>query len=103
MIVEILEKAVTGGFSTVNTRLAFDTEILLQNYTNKDYEKMSTDENFKSHKRQRLKVCYKIKLDDEETYRHTVSKILMLDENNKYVYAMIKPMLTGCVKEKKIP
>ena len=102
MIVEILEKAVTGGFSTVNTRLAFDTEILLQNYTNKDYEKMSTDENFKSHKRQRLKVCYKIKLDDEETYRHTVSKILMLDEN-KYVYAMIKPMLTGCVKEKKIP
>ena len=29
--VEIVEQTVTGGFSSVNTRLVFDTQILLQN------------------------------------------------------------------------
>ena len=30
-VVDIFEKTLTGGFSCVNTRLAFDTEILLRN------------------------------------------------------------------------
>ena len=29
--VEIFEQTITGGFSSVNTRLAFDTQILLPN------------------------------------------------------------------------
>ena len=39
-VVEILEKTITGGFSGVNARFAFDTEILLPNYNSKDYEKV---------------------------------------------------------------
>ena len=33
--VEIFEQIVTGGFSSVNTRLAFDTQILLPNLDDK--------------------------------------------------------------------
>ena len=33
---EIFEQTVTGGFSSVNTRLAFDTQILLPNLEYKD-------------------------------------------------------------------
>ena len=33
--VEIIEQTVTGGFSSVNTRLAFDTQILLPNLDDK--------------------------------------------------------------------
>ena len=104
-VVEILEKTITGGFSGVNARFAFDTEILLPNYNSKDYEKVSIDESFKSHNRQDLKACYKIKLDGEETYkdRYIVSKILKVDESNQYGYPMAKPMSTVCIKEKKIP
>ena len=32
--VDIFEQTITGGFSSVNTRLAFDTEILLPNLIN---------------------------------------------------------------------
>ena len=32
-IVDIFEQAITGGFSCVNNRLAFDTEIFLPNIT----------------------------------------------------------------------
>ena len=34
--VEIFEQTVTGGFSSVNTRLASDTQILLRNLEHKD-------------------------------------------------------------------
>ena len=36
---EIFEETVIGGFSSVNTRIAFDTEILLPNLTNGNIEK----------------------------------------------------------------
>ena len=32
-VVDIFEKTLTGGFSCINTRLGFDTEILLPNLT----------------------------------------------------------------------
>ena len=35
--VEIFEQTVTGGFSSVNTRLAFDTQILLPNLNDKKF------------------------------------------------------------------
>ena len=45
--VEIFEKTVTGGFSSVNTRLAFDTQILLPNLQYKDdLEKNPMNKNF---------------------------------------------------------
>ena len=30
---------------------------------------------------------------------HVISKILKLDENNKYGFAMTKPITTDCIKE----
>ena len=44
-------------------------------------------------KKQDLKVGYKLKLDGEKTYidRRAISKILKLDENNQYGYAVTKP------------
>ena len=36
--VELFDKTLTGGFSFVNTRLSFDTEILLTNVENSDKE-----------------------------------------------------------------
>ena len=45
--VEIFEETVTGGFSSVNTRLAFDTQILLPNLEYKDdLEKNPMNKNF---------------------------------------------------------
>ena len=50
------------------------------------------------------KVSYNLKLDREEKYstKRVISKILKLDESNKYGYAITKPMPTGSIK-KKVP
>ena len=40
----IFEQTITGVFSSVNTRLAFDTEILLPNLTNKEETERSKSE-----------------------------------------------------------
>ena len=98
---EILEKTVAGGFSSINNRLSFDTEILMPNLSKRDYNTMTTDQRFKAYKRDDLKVVYSLKLDGEskpET-RCVISTILKLDENNQYGFAMTKPMPTGCIKE----
>ena len=88
------------GFSGVNTRLAFDIEILLSNYDNKDFNKMSIDQSFNAFKRNDLKVRYKLKLDGETEYsdRRIISKVLKLDENNQYRFAMTK-LPPGCIKQ----
>ena len=78
---EIFEKTITGGFSCVNTKLAFDTTILLPKKLNG-----SRDLNFK--------CIYNI--NDEK--KRVISKILKLDENNQYGHAMTKPLPTGCIK-----
>ena len=36
-VMEIFEKTLRGGFSCVNTRLSFDTELLMPNLTETDY------------------------------------------------------------------
>ena len=36
---EIFEKSLIGGYSCVNTRLGFDTEVLLPNFTEAEYTK----------------------------------------------------------------
>ena len=38
---ETFKKALTGGFSCVNTRLAFDTKILILILTETDYKKVN--------------------------------------------------------------
>ena len=81
--VEIFEQTVTQGFSSVNTRLAFDIHILLPNLPklkpNLDFENnpMSKDFNYK--------VVYNLKLGKNKApKKRVISKILQLDENNQY-------------------
>ena len=102
---EIFEKTLSGGFSSVNTRLSFDTELLMPNLTQNDYQKMNIDQSFKAFKRNDLKVVYSLKLDNEETFqkKRIITKIIKFDENNQYSFAMTKPMLTGCIKENNSP
>ena len=102
---EIFEKTVCGGFSAVNNRLAFDTEILMPNLKNSDYEKMNIDESFKAFKRDDLKIVYSLKLNNEKKFKkkRVITKILKMDENNQYGFAMTKPMPTGCIKQNNSP
>ena len=78
---EIFEKTITGGFSCVNTRLAFDSLIYLPKKPNGE-------------KDQDWRVVYNINGED----KRVISKILKLDENNQYGHAMTKPLPTGCIK-----
>ena len=60
-IVDIFEQTITGGFSSVNTRLAIDTDILLPNLIDpKDSKDFQKDYNYK--------VCYNIRLNEEKNY-----------------------------------
>ena len=79
---EIFEKTITGGFSCVNTRLAFDTSILLP----KKLDKSGRDKEWK--------IVYNINGEN----KRVISKILKLDENNQYGHAMAKPLPIGCIK-----
>ena len=102
---EIFEKTICGGFSSVNTRLSFDTEILMPNLSKTDYDKMNIDESFKAYKRDDLKVVYSLKLDNQKKFskKRIITKIVKLDENNQYGYAMTRPMPTGCIKQNNSP
>ena len=104
-VMEVFEKTLIGGFSCVNTRQSFDTELFMPNHTEADYKKMNIDESFKAYKRDDLKVIYRIKLEDEECYteRRITTKILKTDENYQYGFAMKKPLPTGCMKEHPAP
>ena len=91
--VDIFEQTITEGCSSVNTRLAFDTEILLPNLINeeKQHKEFQKDYNYK--------ICYNIRLNDEKEYskKRVITKILKLDENNQYGFGMTKPLPTGCM------
>ena len=56
-VLDIFEQTITGGFSCLNNRLAFDSEIVLPNRKKKD-------DNYR--KGYEFKVVYNIKLDNEE-------------------------------------
>ena len=94
---EIFERTLTGGYSCVNNRLGFDTEVLLPNFTKSEYAKMNIDESFKAYKSQNYKVGYKLELDTDKCYTdyRVISKIIKFDENNQYGFAMTKPMPIG--------
>ena len=92
--VEIFEETVIGGFSCVNTRLAFDSQILLPNLADKiDLENNPMNKNFN------YKVVYNLKMNNEKTKKRAITKILKLDENNQYGHGMTKPLPTGCIKD----
>ena len=65
---ETFKETLSGGFSCINTRLSFDSEILMPNLTEKDFQKMNIDQSFKAYKRDDLKLIYKTKLDNQENY-----------------------------------
>ena len=80
------KKTLIGGFSCVNTRLPFDTKILMSNLTSDDFEMMSIDDSFTKRKKEDLKVVCKFQLDSKKEYhnRRVVTKILKMDKNNQY-------------------
>ena len=90
--VEIFEQTVIGGFSCVNNRLAFDTQILLPNFLDSE---MIVKIDFK------YKIAYNLKIDNQKSKTRIITKILKLDENNQYGHGMTKSLPTGCIKEKK--
>ena len=96
-IVGVFERTLTGGFSCVNTRLAFDTEILLPNSPEKTEDVLNKDHNYIA--------CFRLKLDGDKNYvtKRVISKIVKLDENNQYGYAMTKPLPMGCIKKEPEP
>ena len=100
-VIEIFEKTLTGGFGYVITRLFSDTELLMPNLTETDYKMMTIGESFKAYRSDDLKVIYRIKLDNENSYyeRCIIGRILKLDKNNQYGFAITKPTPTGCCKE----
>ena len=77
-IVRIFEKTVMGGYSCVNTRMGFDTDIFLKDTKNE-------------------KVLFKT---TEGQLKRFLSKIIKMDENNEYGMAKTKPLLYGCIKRK---
>ena len=93
--VEIFEQTVTGRFTSVNTRLAFDTQILLPNLDHKnDLEKNLLNKNFY------YKVVYNLKLHGKKaTQKRVITKILKFNENNQQGHGMNKPLPTVCIKD----
>ena len=88
-------KTLIGGFSCVNTRLAFGTEILLDD--NK-IEKVFVDILF---------VCFlpsmfksnNLNIDGKKQRKRMSTKILKMDESNQYGHSMTKPLPYGCIKK----
>ena len=89
---EIFEQTVIGGFSSVNTRLAFGSEILLPNLIKQNVE---------IRKNLNYKVIYNLTLNGKKEKMRIITKIVKLDENNQCGMAMTKPLPTGCIKDDK--
>ena len=77
--IRVFEKTLIGGYSCVNTRMAFDTELFLKDKNNE-------------------KVIFKTR--DGQLKRFSF-KIIKMDENSQYGFAMTKPLPCGCIKKKK--
>ena len=86
--VEIFEQTVIGGFSCVNNRLDFDTQLLLPNFVDSEMT-VKKDLNYK--------IAYNLKTADNQKTKKRV--ILKLDENNQYGHGMTKSLPTGCIKD----
>ena len=90
---ELFEKTLIGGFSCVNTRLAFNSSILLPK--NLQYEP-----------KENLKLIHKIKnkMKNISEDKRVVTKILKVDENNQCGNAKTKILPMSSIKRvKKLP
>ena len=82
-IVDLFEQTLIGRFSCFNTRLKFDSKLLLP-------------KNSDGKPKENLKVIYKI----ENEHKRIITKILTMDENNQYGNAMTKPLRTSSIQKK---
>ena len=73
------------GFSSVNTGVAFDTEILLPSLSSKDNSQLNVDESFQIQKRTDLKVADRLQSRNDSSYNayQEIRKILKMDQNNQ--------------------
>ena len=79
--IRVFEKTLIGGFSCVNTRLAFDTDILVKNPESE-------------------KVLFEIENEQgQKQLKRFSSKTIKRDENNQYGQAMTKPLPYGCIRK----
>ena len=78
---EYLKKILIGGFSCVNTRLTFDTEILIDDNKNE-------------------KILFDLYIDGKKQTKRISSNILKMDENNQYEMAVTKPLSYSCILKK---
>ena len=89
--VEIFKQTVIDGFSCVNNRLAFDTQLLLPNFVDSE---MAVKKDFN------YKIAYNLKIaDNQKAKKRVITKILKLDESNQYGHGMTKSLPTGCIKD----
>ena len=102
-IIQSFETILLGGFSCVNTRLAFDTRVLLPNLLAHNLNQLTINQTFKIQVRHGLKVSCRVELDVEESYSNPriINKILKMDQNNNYKQTMTKPFSVRCSKEEK--
>ena len=77
--IRVFENTFISGYSCVNTRVAFDTELFLRN-------------------KQDERVLFE-SVDSE--VKQLSSKIIKMNKNNQYGFAMTKPLPYGCIKLKK--
>ena len=82
--VPVFEKTLIRGFSCVNTRLVFNTQILFSDNKNE-------------------KMLFDLEIDGKKQTKRISTKILKMDENNQYGQAMTKPLPYGCIKKQKQP
>ena len=80
----LFKKSLIGCFICVDTRLAFDSETLLEDKKNE-------------------KVLLDLNIDGQRQTKRISSKILKMDENNQYSMAMTKPLPYRCIKKKENP
>ena len=78
-IIRVFEQTLIGGYSCVNTRMAFDTEIFLKDAENQ-------------------KVIFKTQNNQLKRFS---SKIIKMYENNQYGMATTRPLPYGCIKREK--
>ena len=79
-IFKVFEKTLIGSYSGINTRLAFDTEIFLKDVQNEG-------------------VLF---TNGQQQIRRFSSKIIKMDENKQYGFAMTKPLPYGAIKKNKV-
>ena len=123
--VDLMEKIISGGYSSVHTRLGFDTEMFtpksekcmkekdriledIKSVIGDPDEKVKTKELnkelyelfMKEDLNSTNKPIYSIRLDgeSESQKRRVFSKTFKLDENNQYRFAMTKPLPIGIFK-----